>query len=259
VDRLASQPSPAALATRRLCPYLEIEGGAWRSATPDRDHRCGAVTPVALLSLEKQRRLCLTDRHTTCATFLAARRLGDDTGDDEAALIAVGPGRPMNPEGVTRWAIVRTTPVVLDHTRVPLLGAIRRNRGLGQVGLAVLLIAAFAALAIGRLSGGSAVGAVGAVPSASTVADLPEPVATSAPSASTDTRTPKPTATPRASSPPPSPTASASPVTTATYKVHEGDTLYAIAVRYHTSVGAIRRLNHLTGNTLHVGQVLKIP
>ena len=43
------------------------------------------------------------------------------------------------------------------------------------------------------------------------------------------------------------------------YVVKSGDTLYAIASRYGTTVDAIKRLNNLSGNTLSVGQVLKIP
>lgn len=44
-----------------------------------------------------------------------------------------------------------------------------------------------------------------------------------------------------------------------TYTVVSGDTLYAIARRYDTTVDAIKRLNNLTSNTLNIGQTLKIP
>lgn len=43
------------------------------------------------------------------------------------------------------------------------------------------------------------------------------------------------------------------------YKVKSGDTLGHIAKRYHTSVSAIKRLNHLKSDNINVGQVLKIP
>lgn len=43
------------------------------------------------------------------------------------------------------------------------------------------------------------------------------------------------------------------------YKVKSGDTLGYIAQRYHTSVSAIKRLNHLKSDNINVGQVLKIP
>ena len=44
-----------------------------------------------------------------------------------------------------------------------------------------------------------------------------------------------------------------------TYTVKSGDTLYAIARRYDTSVDAIKSLNNLTSDILQIGQVLKIP
>ena len=46
---------------------------------------------------------------------------------------------------------------------------------------------------------------------------------------------------------------------TTTYTVQPGDTLYAIARKYNTTVDAIKNVNNLTSNTLSVGQVLKIP
>ena len=48
-------------------------------------------------------------------------------------------------------------------------------------------------------------------------------------------------------------------VSPSTYIVRPGDTLYAIANRYNTTVDAIKRLNNLTSDVLTVGQVLKIP
>lgn len=44
-----------------------------------------------------------------------------------------------------------------------------------------------------------------------------------------------------------------------TYTVKSGDTLYAIAARFGTTIDAIRRANNLTTNVLSVGQVLQIP
>ena len=43
------------------------------------------------------------------------------------------------------------------------------------------------------------------------------------------------------------------------YTVQRGDTLYAIARRYDTSVEAIKNLNNLSNNNLSIGQILKIP
>ncbi len=47
--------------------------------------------------------------------------------------------------------------------------------------------------------------------------------------------------------------------TYSTYIVQKGDTLYAIANRYKTSVAALKSLNNLTSDILSIGQVLKIP
>ena len=259
--------SLAVVASRRLCPYLTIDGGAWRSAVADRDYRCGALVPMPALTVDKQRRLCLTDRHLTCATFLAARgvRATDADGGADRPIVAVGPGRTPDLDTVTRWSIVRTTPVILDHNRVPIVGTLPRGRAAGQLGLAILLVAAFAALAIGRLTGPSAPALAGAgassrptasapIAAANSPTTPPRPSATPAPS---PTRTPKPSNTPGGTAAP-SPSSSTAPVTT-TYKVKNGDTLYGISIRFHTSVKAILQLNNLTGTTLHIGQVLKLP
>ncbi len=44
-----------------------------------------------------------------------------------------------------------------------------------------------------------------------------------------------------------------------TYTVVKGDSLYAIARKYNTTVDAIKTLNNLTSNILQIGQILKIP
>ena len=44
-----------------------------------------------------------------------------------------------------------------------------------------------------------------------------------------------------------------------TYTVQKGDSLYAIAAKYNTTVNALKEVNNLTSNILSVGQVLKIP
>jgi membrane-bound lytic murein transglycosylase D len=43
------------------------------------------------------------------------------------------------------------------------------------------------------------------------------------------------------------------------YRIRKGDSLWKIANRFGTTTGAIRSRNHLKGNRLRIGQVLKIP
>ncbi len=258
-------PPPAALATRRICPYLVVDGESWRSASPSRDHRCGAVTPPAPLAADKQRRLCLSDRHTGCSTFLAAssRPLAPGVSESPETIGArlAGARSSTRPGGetVTRWSLARTAPVVLDHGRIPaLVGALTgRSRG-SQFLLGVLLLAAFGAIGLARLGGGAGpLTAVGPSPSvaASTRAagGLPSTVAV-APSGGVEAAT----ATPA----PSSPVASSSPpaVANGTYRVKRGDTLYVIARRLGTTVRILQQLNGMgTSTMIHAGDILKTP
>jgi LysM repeat protein len=181
------------------------------------------------------------------------------------------PGAAASPT-ITRWSLVRTVPVVLDRGRVPAsVGAIARDRRGNQLLLAGLLAAAFAAVAVARLSGSGGpvnVGAaVSSAPTTSAPAILPpaspsaEPSAvpsaapTEVPSiAPTDAPSAAPTAAPTPA-PTPAPT-----VAHRTYTVQSGDTLERIARRFGTTIDAIVELNNLPNrNYLSIGQVLKIP
>lgn len=44
-----------------------------------------------------------------------------------------------------------------------------------------------------------------------------------------------------------------------TYIVKKGDSLYSIAQKFNTTIGAIKAINELTGNILQPGQILKLP
>ncbi len=48
-------------------------------------------------------------------------------------------------------------------------------------------------------------------------------------------------------------------IETTTYTVEKGDTLYAIANKFQTTVDTLKELNNLTNNTLYIGQELKVP
>jgi LysM repeat protein len=143
----------------------------------------------------------------------------------------------------------------------PSVGAIARDRRGGQLALAGLLVAAFAAVAVARLSGGDGSNQLAAIASSSPSATArvtplpatPTPVATVA-------LTPQPSVAPSA---PPSTAPTATPAAEhETYTVRSGDTLTAIARRFGTTVDAIAELNDIAAadrNKLYIGQVLLIP
>ena len=238
-----AKPVSAREATESTCPYLMSVGGAWRQATPSRDHRCGALDPPAPQPSDKQRRHCLSSAHVECPIYRAARAARavalSPTGD-RAAVAAID---------ASRRPIARTAPILLEQPRlVEQAFRISFDRGSGQLALVALMILAFSVVAITRLSGGAAPAASPSV--------APSGIARASASPSP---TPRPTP-----SPSPKPSASASPTPEPSfrglYTVRSGDTLYSIARRFKTTTGAIRRLNHLSSTAvIHPGQVLKIP
>jgi hypothetical protein len=238
---------------REICPYLTSSSGAWRSAAPHRDHRCRAVDPPGHLTHEKQRRLCLSVEHGSCPAFWAARA-------NRAAVLAPGADPSVVAAAdAARRPIARSTPLILEHHILPAVQARwPLDRAMSQVALVVLMILAFGAVAVARLS---------TPPSSESVI----PPASAAP-ASSPTPTPRPTLHPSASPPSsaaPSGSPAASPAASAsvgevqgirtTYRVKKGDTLVGIASTYGTTVAAIQELNNLPNSDLKIGQVLKIP
>ena len=237
---------------RDVCPYLLSEDGASRRLGPWRGHRCAALQPPSRLALDKQRRLCLVAEHLTCPTYVAARSHGAAAGQEAVA----GPDL----ERVTRWSITRTTPAVVEPgSRLDGLAS-RLSGTAAQAILGAALLVALLAMARGQFNPAAApngspspgpTASIVATPSArpgATPAATATPVAAATPSA---TPLPVPTAVP---TPSPRPTGST------TYVVRSGDSLWAIAVRFNTTVKAIQELNGLGSNTiLHVGQRLEIP
>jgi len=49
------------------------------------------------------------------------------------------------------------------------------------------------------------------------------------------------------------------PAATSYHKVHSGDTLFALASKYNTSVPELKRVNGLSGDSIRSGQSLRIP
>jgi LysM repeat protein len=255
-DTVRTHPSVSAPSTvRAICPYLISADGGWRSGSPAREHRCAAVAPPAALASEKQRRLCLTSEHTTCATYGAALAT-HDTGDGQRGL-------------VVRRPYLRTTPVVLDRGRLAVtMPAVASGRGAGQLVLIALLAVTFVALVATRFSGDGALGPIAgatATPTMPAVATGAPPPTTVAPTtdptpvATPDEATPSPTAevTP---TPEPAPTEPPATPEPATYRVKSGDTLSGIASRFGTTVRILAELNGISDPArLRVGQVLRLP
>ena len=224
-----------------ICPFLLAEN-AWRSASPAKEHRCLAVGSDVPLSVEKQKRLCLTAGHRTCPAYATALGLGK------------AEGLRSEPGSLPRRPYPRMAPVVLDHGRLGFaVPAAARDRPAGQLALGALMILAFAAIAFARLSGvgdgGLLAGAGSPSPRATLAAALPTP-------------TPSPIPTPVQS-------AAASPVLTPapsltrparTYKVKRGETLSGIAARFGTTVRVLVDLNDIKNpSRIAVGAVLELP
>jgi LysM repeat protein len=260
-DPFAADARPPAqranLAVPTGCPFLVSEGGGWRLDVPARDHRCGAVTPPAALSLEKQQRLCLTDAHVACATYVASMSARD------ARL-----GIPSDIRA-TRWGLARTTTVIEDSggVRARVLALLLDRRRWPAIP-AVILVTTLVVLAFSGLRGGGATPVATSLPtnagptSGSSVATPTKaPVRSEEPGGS-DTPSAEPTTGPTVP-PTPRPTAAASSAPIATFRTHtvqSGDSLSGIASAFGTTSRAIADLNGIGVNaTLHIGQVLKIP
>ncbi len=237
-----------------VCPYLVASSLRWRGSRPAREHRCSAVEPVAQLALEKQRRLCLTAGYGQCATYLAARAARADRG-------------PIV-DGDLRRPIVRTTPIVLDRVRQLPLGSLDGRSRASQIGLAALMILAFAVVVFARLPADS--GSVRPAPTPPVESSLPVAVPTGSPAISPEaSSSPSPapsqsSAPNQSASPTPAATSPAAPTPTPewhhSYTVKAGDTLTAIAARFDTTVKVIQTLNGITNPRLiYSGQVLKLP
>jgi LysM repeat protein len=245
----------ASSAVYDTCPYLTAGMGGWRSSTPQRDQRCGAVRPAVVLQMAKQRQLCVTPEHLECATYRAAvaLELESDPGGSGSLL----------------WPVARSQPIVLEPARrLGPLAVLRGSRALGQALLVGLMVVAFVVVVIARSSPAGPGGSQGVIatepPSASSSAAATaaaSPSATAAPTASpTSSPQPSPTSTTAPPTATPRPTATPAPTGTRQYKVKSGDTLSGIAAAFGTTVKVLKQLNGITDPRLiRVGQVLIVP
>jgi LysM repeat protein len=197
------------------------------------------------LAAAKQRALCLTAAHVDCQTFRAAMQL-DETG----------------PRPSIRWRFGSTTPTALDRGGLAGRLAAAPRRIIGQGLLAILLVAALVILASGYLPGIGVATPTGPAASATPSGSPPSTAAAATPTPSASS-TPLPTSTPVATTPPPAATPSLVPTPASsvlTYVVQSGDTLYAIAGRFGTTVAAIQAINGIADpSIIRPGQVLLIP
>lgn len=231
---------------RELCPYLMAADRSHRSSVPASDHRCTAVAPASPLSSEKQRRLCLTADHRTCATFAAAvARRPIDLGSGTPT------GYPL------RRPYARTTPILLEQPRLAIPSIVGSPSGT-QLFLAGLMAVAFAAILVGRAPTTTPVGVM-VDPSATAH------VASPTPSTVVPSRAPARTLPPTGSQPPaggPGASVGAPAVSQAvrTYKVRSGDTLSGIAARFGTTIKVLMELNPIRDpSKIRVGTVLILP
>jgi len=248
-------PAPQAARGRRtsaavleVCPFLRADSGEWRSAYASRDHRCAAIQPPAPLAMAKQRSLCLTTAHQTCATYLAATEASERVSRTSV-------------DGAGLWPATRSTPLVLEPARgllAPLAGSSRSG---GQALIVGLMVVAFLVLVVSRAAGPGAAGspapgASGASPATASGGVVASPSSGPSPAPSTSVE-PSPSVRPSAT-----PTLAPSPTTgeATTYTVRSGDTLIGIAAKFGTTVAAITEANNITNPRLiRVGQVLIIP
>jgi hypothetical protein len=226
----------------RICPYLALaDDGRTVADGFDPEHQCHALTPPAPLERARQVQLCLTEAHTRCERFSAAR----------TAWLAASSGLPRVASDVdfgrTRL-ILEPEPSWRNLAGAPRSHFSRRT----------IVVGALGAAAVTLLVLGSAFGLFVGVPAPSAT---PTPTASASVAAS-------PTASPVASissepsvsiaptvTPPPTPGP-----TPRTYIVQSGDSLNSIAARFTTTAQAIADASGIkVTDTISPGQVLIIP
>jgi LysM repeat protein len=236
-----------------VCPYLRSPDGTWRSARPQRDHRCWAQSPPVPLSTLTQAQLCLTVTHTSCDLYVAElKRRADELARDRIA--------PERLSGARFGALVHPVPLAIDvpgEHRLPDTPTGRaRLVAVALLGVLAVIVLAGGIYVLG--SGPSATPPILGLASPTIAVSItpPTPRSTVAPTpGSTPRVTPRPTVTPTST-----PVPSGTPAIARQYKVMQGDTLRTIAQRFGVTKAAILAVNDL-GNppVLTPGDTINIP
>jgi nucleoid-associated protein YgaU len=235
----------------RICPFLAT-GDDGRAVVDgyDATHVCRAGERAQAVDRSQQLGICLDVAHRSCERYAEA----------------------MRRRGPTSWPAPAPDAAILQTRLVLPPSAGRRQLTAGPIGprgrrwliggaLAAVGVAAVATGAVGGLGSMVASRETTPAPSASQpAAPSFTPVILASPSASpTVLPTEAPTAVPTSlPTPVPTPVPTAAP-TVRTYVVQLGDTLNGLALRFGTTVQAIKDANNLTSDIINVGQVLIIP
>jgi LysM repeat protein len=231
------------VAVDRVCPFLALSVDG-RTAVDgfDPEHQCQAVTPPLLLDRETQQQLCLHEGHLEC-----------DRYRERMAQIAADRSFPRAAPDAT---FASTRLIVEPEAPWRSLGPRRGLRGPGRALAGAVAIVAVAAGAAGAsATNGFGLLAIAESSPTATPTLRPSPIVTPTPLA-----TPLPTQVPTATAVPATPKPTPKPLPTPqTYVVQSGDTLNGIALRFGTTVTALKAANGLTGDIINIGQVLVIP
>jgi hypothetical protein len=228
----------------RICPYLALaDDGRTVADGFDPEHRCHALNPPAPLDRPRQVQLCLTEAHTRCERFAAAR----------TAWLAASSGLPrVAPDvafGRTRL-ILEPEPARRARAVTPRVRLSRRTVAVAGVG--ATLLAAFVLAGAAGIFGGAPASTASPTPGVSpSTAATPSTSPASPSAAGSASVAPAPTSS-VAATPSPAPTQR-------TYVVRQGDTLGEIAKRFDSTVAAIMAANGMPDADIDIGQELIIP
>lgn len=266
--------------SEKICPFLGLVNDPATSAAYARvDHRC-RLPGVDPPDLRWQAHYCLVAEHIECPHYRAAQAEG-------TTAVPTMPAKVDSRTTRRRRFAVAGVALLIVVALLVLVNVYAGNAGSWEARVrdhfdttsrapAVTTVASSSHDAAGnsQLSRGSG-GAAGIAASpvvtstAAPVASLPSPttavvptptLAPLLPNSGGQLAGPGTSTAPRAPAASPKLTPTPSPPEPATYTVQSGDTLDALAQRFHTTVDAIATLNNIPDpNQIMAGQVLKLP